>query len=267
MKTVLAIYRAQCKVAFLQQWQYRTSAVLWLVGMILEPVIYLVIWSTVAKSSGGEVDGYTIGNFAAYFIVLLLVNHLTDNWVYYEFQERVRQGLLSPLLLRPVHPIHADIAQNLANKVLMLVVMLPTAGVLALVFHPMAHITPLTLLAFFPALALAIAIRFLVEWMLGLAAFWTTQMGAVIQMYYVALFFLSGQMGPIALYPAPVQTLALLLPFHWMLAFPVEMLLGRLTLQQIVLGFGAQGIWLGLSIGLLIVIWRSGLRRYTAVGA
>jgi ABC-2 type transport system permease protein len=267
MRRLLAIYRAQFKVAILQQWQYRTSAILWQLGMILEPVIYLVIWSTIARLSGGEVDGYTEGNFAAYFLVLLLVNHLTDNWVYYEFQERVQQGLLSPLLLRPVHPIHADLAKNLANKLLMLIVMLPATGVLALMFHPTAHITPLTVLAFFPALALAIAIRFVVEWILGLVAFWTTQMTAVIQMYYVALFFLSGQMGPIALFPAPLQVLAYLLPFQWMLAFPVELVLGHLTLQQIVLGFCAQGTWLALSAGLLIVLWRNGLRRYTGVGA
>jgi ABC-2 type transport system permease protein len=267
VRRLLAIYRAQFIVAILQQWQYRAAAVLWQFGMVLEPVIYLVIWSTIARLGGGEVDGYTEGNFAAYFIVLMLVNHLTDNWVYYEFQERVRLGLLSPLLLRPVHPIHADLAKNLANKLLMMVVMLPTACMLALVFHPTAHITPLTVVAFFPALALAIVIRFLVEWILGLVAFWTTQMTAVIQMYYVALFFLSGQMGPIALFPAPLQVLAYLLPFQWMLAFPVELVLGRLAFQQIVLGFAAQGTWLGLSMGLLIVMWRSGLRCYTGVGA
>jgi ABC-2 type transport system permease protein len=264
---IAGVYRAQLKTSFLMYLQYRASSVLWLLGMVLEPVIYLVVWSTIARTNGGAVDGYTTGDFAAYFLVLLLVNHLTDNWVYYEFQERVRQGLLSPLLLRPIHPIHADIAQNVTYKWMMLVVMLPTVGVLAFVFHPTAHVTPLTVLLFFPSLLLAIAIRFLVEWSLGLSAFWTTQMSAVIQAYYVALFFLSGQMGPLTLFPVLVQVLAQLLPFQWMLAFPVQLLLGRVDQHAIVPGLVAQGIWLCLSLALMTVLWRCGLRRYTGTGA
>ncbi len=131
---IMGVYRAHLKTSFLMYLQYRASSVLWLLDMVLGPVIYLVVWSTIARANGGVVDGYRAGDFAAYFLVLLLVNHLTDNWVYYEFEGRVRQGLLSPLLLRPIHPIHADVAQNLTYKWMMLVVMLPTAGVLALVF-------------------------------------------------------------------------------------------------------------------------------------
>ncbi len=248
---IMGVYRAHLKTSFLMYLQYRASSVLWLLDMVLGPVIYLVVWSTIARANGGVVDGYRAGDFAAYFLVLLLVNHLTDNWVYYEFEGRVRQGLLSPLLLRPIHPIHADVAQNLTYKWMMLVVMLPTAGVLALVFHPTAHVTWLSLLLFFPSLALAIAIRFLVEWSLGLSAFWMTQLMAVLQLYYVALFFLSGQMGP----------------FQWMLAFPVQLLLGQLDRQAILLGLAAQAIWLCLSLALMTVLWRHGLRRYSGTGA
>jgi ABC-2 type transport system permease protein len=135
------------------------------------------------------------------------------------------------------------------------------------VFHPTASITPLSLLLFLPSLMLAIVIRFLVEWPLGLTAFWTTQMSAVIQVSYVGLFFLSGQMGPLALFPAPVQVLAQLLPFQWMLAFPVQLLLGQLDQHAIVLGLIAQTIWLCLSLALMTVLWHRGLRRYSGMGA
>lgn len=92
-------------------------------------------------------------------------------------------------------------------------------------------------------------------------------MSAVIQVYYVALFFLSGQMGPLTLFPVPVQVLAQLLPFQWMLAFPVQLLLGQVDQHAIVLGLVAQGIWLCLSLALMTVLWHCGLRRYTGTGA
>ena len=267
MKRLWRIYRASLRIKLLMQLQYRATMALWMLDMILNPLISLVVWSTVATSNGGSLDGYTPGAFAAYFITLLLVNHLTDNEVYYQFQARVREGLLSPRLLLPLHPIHIDLAANLTNKFLTLAIILPVMAAMIVLFQPSAQITPWTVLAFLPALLLAMAIRFMVEWSLGLVAFWTTQMDAVIQIYYIALFFLSGQMAPLALFPAPVQWLAWCLPFQWMVAFPVQLLLGQLPPGTILPGFALQFAWLWLSLGLLLVLWKRGLRRYSAVGA
>lgn len=267
MKRLWRIYRVLLRTKFLLQLQYRAALVLWMLDMVLNPLIYLVVWSTVASSNGGSLDGYSPGAFAAYFIVLLLVNHLTDNWAYYQFQERVREGLLSPLLLRPLHPIHADLATNLTNKFLMLLVVLPAMCALILLFRPEAQVTPWTILAFLPALILAMALRFLLEWVLGLAAFWTTQMDAVIQIYYIVQLFLSGKMAPLSVFPPVVQWLAWFLPFQWMIAFPVQLVLGQLPTSAILPGFAMQLIWLCLSLGLLILLWRRGLRQYSAVGA
>lgn len=267
MKRLWRIYRVLLRTKLLLQLQYRAALVLWMLDMVLNPLIYLVVWSTVATSNGGSLDGYTPGAFAAYFIVLLLVNHLTDNWVYYEFQSRIREGQLSSLLLRPLHPIHADLATNLTNKFLMLVVVIPAMIGMTLLFQPSAHITFWSALAFLPALVMAIALRFIVEWALGLAAFWTTQMDAVIQMYYIALLFLSGQVAPLSVFPPAVQWLAWFLPFQWMIAFPVQLLLGQLAPNTILPGFAMQFAWLWLSLGAMRLLWKRGLRQYAAVGA
>ena len=267
MTRLWRIYRVLLRTKMMIQLQYRATMVLWMLDMILNPLISLVVWSTVATSNGGSLDGYTPGAFAAYFIVLLLVNHLTDNEIYYNFQERVREGHLSPRLLLPLHPIHADLAANLTNKLLSLAVILPAMAALIVLFQPSAQITPWSVLAFLPALLLAMIIRFMVEWSLGLAAFWTTQMDAVIQIYYIALFFLSGQLAPLNLFPAPVQWLAWFLPFQWMVAFPVQLILEQLPANAILPGFAMQFIWLWLSLSLLLLLWKRGLRQYSAVGA
>ena len=267
MKRLWRVYLVLLRISLLPQLQYRTALALWMLDMVLNPIIYLVVWSTVATSNGGSLDGYTPGAFAAYFIILLLVNHLTDNWVYYEFQERVRQGLLSPMLLRPLHPLHADLAANLTNKLLTLTVVLPAMLAMILLFQPSAHVTPWTALAFLLALPLAITLRFLLEYALGLVAFWTTQMDAVIQIYYIVLFFLSGQLAPLDLFPVPVQWLAEFLPFKWMIAFPVQLMLGQLPADAILPGFAMQFTWLWLSLGTLLLLWQRGLRQYSAAGA
>lgn len=98
-----------------------------------------------------------------------------------------------------------------------------------------------------PALALAFALRFLLEWTLALAAFWTTRVSAFNQLYFVALLFLSGQIAPLSLLAPPLQTAAAILPFCWMVSFPVELLRGNLTPAATVIGLGALVLWLVLA--------------------
>jgi ABC-2 type transport system permease protein len=267
MRELWDVYRAQFKTTIAEQLQYRVALVIWLIGMVLEPVIYLVVWSIVARSSGGSVGGYTGGDFAAYFLTMMLVNHATFTWIMWEYDYRIRHGEFSVMLLRPIHPIHSDIADNISYKLLTLTVMIPTAVGLALAFRPAWDLVPWAVLAFGPALLLAFIIRFLIEWTLALAAFWTTRVNAINQMYFVALLFLSGQIAPLSLLPAPIHTAATVLPFRWMLAFPVELLLGRLTPRETLIGFAAQGIWLVIGFTLLRATWRAGVRLYSAVGS
>jgi ABC-2 type transport system permease protein len=267
VKDFLHLYLQQFKTTFATMVQYRAALAIWIGGQVLEPLIYLVVWSVVAGARGGAVGDYTTAEFAAYFIVLMLVNHLTYTWIMYEYEYRVRHGSLSFALLRPVHPIHSDIADNASSKVLSFPWMLLTAFVLALLFHPAFSVTPWAFAAALPALALAFLLRFLLEWTLALAAFWTTRVSAFNQMYFVAMLFLSGQIAPLSLFPPWVQSMAAILPFRWMIGFPVELMLGRLTPAQMGTGFVTQILWVALALGLVRLVWRAGVRVYSAVGA
>jgi ABC-2 type transport system permease protein len=267
MRGLTGLYVQQFKTSLASMLQYRASLVIWLLGHVLEPLVYLVVWSTVSRSSGGAVGGYDPAQFAAYFIILMLVNHATYTWVMYEYEYRVRQGMLSFALLRPVHPLHADLADNISSKIITLPLILAAAVILALVFQPAFHPQPWAVAAFAPAIVLAFIVRFLLEWMLALAAFWTTRVGAVNQLYFVVALFLSGQMAPLTLFPRAVQVVAAALPFRWTTSFPVELLLGRLDYGQALTGLAVQAAWLALCLAALRFVWRAGVRVYSAVGA
>jgi ABC-2 type transport system permease protein len=267
LNNLVALYTQQFKTTFASMVQYRASLVIWMIGHVLEPLVYLVVWSTVSTSQGGAVGDYSTRQFAGYFIMLMLVNNVSYTWIMYEFEYRVREGALSFALLRPVHPIHTDIADNLSSKVLTMPMMVLIAVGLSLIFHPLLAPPLWAIAAAVPVLGLAFLIRFLLEWCLALAAFWTTRVSAINQTYFVLILFLSGQVAPLTLFPQPIQLLAAILPFRWMLGFPVELLLGRLTPTDALIGLGAQAAWLGVSLILMTVMWKAGTRVYTAVGA
>ena len=263
----VSLYAQQFKTTFAAMLQYRASLFIWMISSVLEPLVYLIVWSAVSKSQGGSVGSYTAGGFAAYYIAFMLVNQVTYTWIMYEYEFRIRQGSLNFALLRPVHPIHSDIADNLSSKLITLPVLIVIAGGLALAFHPTANLSLWAIMLFVPVLLLAFLVRFLLEWTLAMAAFWTTRVSAFNQVYFVLVLFLSGQIAPLTLFPGWLQRVAGILPFRWMLGFPVELVLGRLTPLQALEGLAAQVVWVILSLALIRLVWRSAVRVYSAVGA
>jgi ABC-2 type transport system permease protein len=213
------------------------------------------------------VGGFDANQFAAYFIIMMLVTQVTSTWVMFEYEYKIRHGSLSFALLRPIHPIHTDLVDNISSKLITLPLMLVAAVVLGFIFRP-ALSPPLWAIALFvPALVLAFAVKFIVEWTLALSAFWTTRVSAINQGYFVAALFLSGQMAPLSLLPRPLQVVASVLPFRWVISFPVELFLGHLDARQAAIGLVAQVGWLLLGLVLLRTVWRAGVRVYSAVGA
>lgn len=262
----LDAFGAQFKATLALQFQYRVAQVIWLLFFVLQPVMYLSVWSAVARSTDGQVGGYAPEDFAAYFLATMWIIHLTFNGVLVFFEARVRRGEFSALLLRPLHPICADIADNLAYKALTAPLLALATLALVAMFRPRLQPPSWAVVAFVPALLLAFVVRFVNSWTVALAAFWLTRTQAVIQGYLLLILFLGGQAVPLSLMPGWVQTVAWLSPFRWMLAFPAELLLGRLTPRDALTGLGMQLLWATVSVALLAPCWRAAVRRYTAVG-
>ncbi|MDF2936219.1 MAG: hypothetical protein K0Q90_1592, partial [Paenibacillaceae bacterium] len=116
------------------------------------------------------------------------------------------------------------------------------------------------------ALLLALGTRFLLAYSLSLLAFWTQQSGALLSVNDTLFFLLAGQVAPVALFPGVLQQLSLLLPYRYMLSFPVEVLTGTLSGQELVWGLGMQALWLAVLTAVYLLISRQGVHHYSAAG-
>jgi ABC-2 type transport system permease protein len=249
------------------QLAYRGAILIWLVSLITQPLISIVVWTTVADSQGGSTGGMTTGQYAAYFIILMVVNQLTFSWHMWELGWRVQSGLFSGFLLRPMHPIHNDIVENVVFKALTLVPLAPIAIVFSIAFDAEYHWKPLNLAMLPLTIALAALLLFLLDWSIGLLAFWITKTNALFQLYNSVFFFLGGFIAPLALLPGWAQTVAAILPFRWILSHPVEMALGTSGPREIAIGLAMQLVWIGIALGILRLTWAKAVSRYSAVGA
>ena len=266
MKRYLDFYWTSMKLAVQEQIQYRAQNYFYMIGMIAEPVIYLVVWSTVANQQGGSVGGYTPGAFAAYYIVWTLVRNMNIVFTPYGWEWRIRQGRLSMELVRPVHPIHSDVAYFAGWKFVVIILWLPLALILSLIFKPELHPTVLEVVVFFFAIWGAYLIRTMLLSLLGMITFWTTRVGAIYELFFAAELVLSGRLVPMTLMPVWVQQIARFLPFQWCFYFPIEALVGDMTNLELFTGLGMQLAWILIGTLCVNLVWKLGIRQYSAVG-
>jgi ABC-2 type transport system permease protein len=254
--------RTQIQVNF----QYRVATYMWLVGMLAEPVVYLVVWTTIAREGGGEVQGITAGQFAAYYIVWTLVRNMNIVFTPYGWEWRIREGELSAALLRPLHPLHDDLAGFAGWKVVTIVLWLPIGAALWLLFDPELETRPAEVAAFFAAIWGAYLIRTMFLSALGMVTFWTTRVSALFELMIGLELLLSGRLVPLPLMPDWAESVAGLLPFKWSFYFPIDVLVGDMTNRELLEGLAMQLSWIVLLTGLFLVVWRFAVRRYSAVG-
>jgi viologen exporter family transport system permease protein len=266
IRSMVDFYLTTMRTQVQTQFQYRVATYMYLIGMVAEPVIYLVVWTTIADSHGGSVEGITAGQFAAYYIVWTLVRNMNIVFTPYGWEWRIREGTFSGLMLRPLHPIHYDLADFAGGKVIWVLLYLPIAGALALIFKPTFDVTPLEIVVFFFAIWGAYLIRSMLLWLLGMVSFWTTRGSAIFETYIMAELLLSGRLVPLPLMPDWAQTLANWLPFKWSFYFPIEVLVGHLSAASLIGGLGMQVLWITIGSLAVWVCWRASAKHYTAVG-
>ncbi|HUB67411.1 MAG TPA: ABC-2 family transporter protein [Candidatus Methylacidiphilales bacterium] len=226
------------------------------------------LWNAVFSGNRGFA-GYTFSSMVAYFITLILLDALTvPNEDDFQIAEDIREGQINALLLKPLeyrlYRFHLFASARIVHAVFAL-------PVLALAMIWLGHyFAGLPWLANLPLALLATAgaalIQFYLCFSLAMIAFWILDIGSVTFIIYSVEFLLSGHIFPVDAFPLWLRTICYHLPFVYETFFPAAILIGHVGGTALWEGFLAQWAWIGFLYVLSGVMWKRGLREYTAVG-
>jgi ABC-2 type transport system permease protein len=259
-------YLTRGRTEIQSQFQYRVANYLWMIGMLAEPIIYLVVWTTIAEERGGTLQGITVGEFAAYYIVWTLVRNMNIVFTPYGWEWRIREGMLSAALLRPLHPLHDDVAGFAGWKFVVILMWLPVAAVLWIAFDPTLDPSALEVGVFAVAIWGAYLIRTMFLSLLGMITFWTTRVSAIFELAIALELLLSGRLVPLTVMPGWAQDIAAVLPFQWTFYFPIWALVGDFSTEELLGGLAIQALWIAVLTVLAMVFFRLAVRRFSSVG-
>ena len=247
----LAIWRST-----LSQWTWRSSVITWVIGQAVTPVLGLFVWSAALP-----------GNTAVstYYVVLLAVQLMTVSYEHHTLSNSIYDGNLADSLVQPQPVIIDFLGTNIGLRIWHLTFGLPLIVGAAAIAG--VRLDPIGIALALPALVLAAALRFLFTYTLALSALWTERAHGVVGLGETLIFLLGGTAAPLAFLPEPFRAVGQALPFWSMLGMPAEIAAGTLHGATLVQAFGVQLGWLIALAAVTITVWRTGLRRFTAVGA
>ncbi|NWF63187.1 MAG: ABC-2 family transporter protein, partial [Chloroflexi bacterium] len=156
----------------------------------------------------------------------------------------------------------------IAFKALSMIGLIPIWVILFFIFQPdFSGVTLVNILISIPNMALAFFVGYLLSSAITALAFWTTRVYSIHEFYFALILLFSGQFVPLPLMPKLVQDVAQYLPFQLFIYYPVQLILGKLSTEQIIQGYLLAGVWLVISLALFNWVWREGVKRFSAVGA
>jgi len=256
----LRTFRELLAVQYAYMNEYRAEIFLWMLTGLF-PFILMGLWMEIARQG---MVAWTPVDFARYFFVVFLVRQFTVTWVIWEFESAVVNGSLSHHLLRPMDPVWWFLSAHLGERLSRLPFLLLLCGVFFALYPKAWFVPPLqNLLAFAGLVVLAFVLRFLVQYTLALLSFWMERASALEGLWEIFYLFLSGTVVPLALFPEGLARVIFWTPFPYIVDLPARALLEGNVSARALLAFL---FWIAGFFVLNRLLWRWGLRQYSAMG-
>lgn len=263
MTRTLRALPTMLRVGFAESLAYRAEMVVWMLTMTM-PLVSLALWSAI--SADNPIGRWGPRQFAAYFLATLVVRQLTSSWVVWQLNFDVKNGTLARRLMKPVHPLVAYAAENLGALPFRIALCIPLAAIAATQGAQAALGDPATLAIWLASLFGAWVMQFSTMALVGTLAFWVESSTSVFEVWQISFILLSGYVIPLELFPPAVRAVTDVLPFRYMVAFPVETALGAIDRGRALTELGIQAAFAALLLGATLLAWRAGMRRFAAFG-
>jgi ABC-2 type transport system permease protein len=232
----------------------------------------LSLWRTIyAGHEGGSgiLSGYTLAQMIFYYMMVAVVDVFTavneDDW---QIAADIREGNISQFLLKPVDYLWYRLCLFCSGRVTFIMVACVPLAVFIFCFR--AYFVPpadaVALVAFVFSLLLTALLQFFLSYAMAMLAFWLLEISTLIFILFAFEYIASGHMFPLDVLPPVLQHILACTPFPSMLYVPISIYLGKLAGYDAALGLLKQLFWVVVMYGVARLMWRRGIRKYSAYG-
>ncbi len=210
---------------FVQNLQYRASHLVNSVASAVFGLIYIHIWLAVTPPEGfGDYTARTMVYYVAFNQTILWLTQFGVR-VHLKVSEAVRSGNIGSELVRPVDYFGYRVSQEMGSQTYSLLFRgLPVGLILSFVgyYFPARAVTWLWT---FIALALAGYVFVVIQYMVGISAFWTQEIRTLTWVSLTLAYGMGGASMPLEVLPPLLEKVARLSPFACLAFYPARIYL------------------------------------------
>lgn len=262
-------YRCVFQMGIEQSLEYRANFFLTLLSAVFPVIMQTFLWNYLyANSDAAAMTGYSHSQILIYTLLATIVSQLVSTGFEYQVNTDIKDGGLNKYLVRPVNYRKYQFFSFLGQKApQFLLVITVAAGLLCFSVLVLGlKLTAVRVLAFLLSTLLALSLNFLIFYCVALSSFWLADVRLLFGTVSVVLMVVSGGVFPLDIFGEKIAFLLDLLPFGYTTQFPVNIINGRFDRTRIVAGLAGQLIWILILALLSKIMWKRGLKRFTAIG-
>lgn len=242
----------------------RGRIVVWSILAAVSPLVYILFWQGTNGAAGWtreEIQSYYL---LAIFMYASVMSHQEEHIAIVDIQE----GALTAYLLKPYSYIRLLFYNEISYRTIQGALAVLCLLCISFLFPHLITVTNQLDIFLFSCVILVCAffLTFIFKTVIGLLAFWTTEMRGIFEPVTFILVIFSGMLIPLAFFPDWLAKITSFLPFASMIYFPVLAFEGKLAMPQLWSVLGVQIAWIIALYGVYRLLWWAGLKQYTAVG-
>jgi len=246
---------------------YRFNFFIWRLRNVILLLSTYFLWLAVIPE-GTNVFGYDQSSMLTYVLLTAIVRAVVTSNRSYAIGQEINDGNLSNFLLQPINYFAYWFSKDIGDKLMNLAFSIVELAIIFVLLKPPIYIqtSPEYILFFIVSIILAVILYFFINILLGLIGFWSPDVWAPRFIFWIAVGFFAGEYFPLDILPQTIYNIFKILPFSYLIYFPIKVYLGQFTYQEILTGFLITTIWIGIFAIVVNVVWKKGLKSYTAQG-
>ena len=247
------------KISLISYLEYRVNFVLSFLFSLVPFSVSVLLWVAVAKHS----EFIKVKEVVSYYFVILIVKNITTTNSIIRFSDDIRLGELNKYLLKPYN-LMADLPERIVFIVMNFIPLI----LIYTFLHNYINLDLSLIKVFFFIIFLILGylINFFIDFLIGLYSFYFSKVSSLYTSIKVLRNLSAGNIFPLLMLPAKIFLTLQFLPFMYTSYVPTMLLLERTSFDLMLKNLFISVVWLTILCLFSAMLWKRGMKRYSAYG-
>lgn len=261
IKTSFAFIKTEFSKAF----AYRAESITGIINAVVMIFVNIYIWKAIYEAEE-QISGIQLQMIITYIILSFAIQTIFT-MEEYVIQQKVRTGLITSDLLKPINFNLYLFSTNLGNILFKFVFQLIPVILISVIFFKMLPPFNSTMgLLFILSLILGFLILYNLNYIIWISAFWFNKIFSLVTIKNSFVLLFSGALIPLWFLPKQLLDVIELTPFKSIYFVPIAIYLGQIPEDEIMISFIKQIVWMAILFLAGQILWHKAKKQLVVQG-